>query len=133
MSDEYPTKAIDELKPGDVVVVDGNGRYYSFDTVVKITATRVVCQNAAFMRASKTRVGDGNSWNRVRLATKDYSRRLMNVQEAENHNEQLRKENEHRDLAISLGRLHRDVLMLLSVDELKEILAKIESRQGVQP
>lgn len=127
---DYPVVKIEDLKVGDVVVVTGGvlqSKYYKFDTVTRLTPTRIICEKNSFMKNSLRRVGDSSDWYPLRLMS--FNRGLMSVQEAKDINEKVRQESKHGDLAQKLADVSKTDWMKLSVDELKEILEKLNPSQ----
>lgn len=124
------TKTVDDLQVGDTVAVySSRSNKYTFDTVIKITKTRVVCEKSSFMRTTLRRVGDGDEWHPTTLA-RDYNTRgyqnLLSVEAAKEHNEKWDKENARKILARKLSQISREKWEQLSVDDLQSILDKVE-------
>lgn len=118
---------LENVEIGDKVVIAPTYQrdLYKVGTIEKITPTQVTIDGTRFNRRDGYRIGDGNSWHRVRIAQNwfsDNGNRLMTVEEADKRNAEITEENNRIKLIGILQNIRRSDMENIEVSILQQVV-----------
>ena len=120
-------KRLEDLQPGDPVVISKYGMYnhpYRISAVERVTKTRIIVDNVAFMKSTGIRVGESDTWYKTGIARRRGF--VMSVEEARKENESIQQELTKRELINTILGARRRQLETLETEILQQAAALLQ-------
>ena len=120
-------KRLEELQPGDPVVISKYGMYnhpHRISTVKRVTKTRIIVDNVAFMKSTGIKVGESDAWYKTGIARRRGF--VMSVEEALKENESIQQELTKRKLIDTILGARRKHLETLETEILQQAAALLQ-------